>query len=127
MGAHNRPFATVDDYEARYGPCDDRDRLSEILMDASLVIEAELAAAGKTPDGCDPDMLRQACRSMAERAVSAASTGAPAGVTQFSQGAIGITESWSLANPNAEVYMTKTERRLLGIAGGRAGFAGTAR
>lgn len=116
--AASMPFATTADYEDRYGPCTNRERLVEALMDATRLIEAECRSAGV--DVRDPglsDALMQVCRSAAARSMQACETGAPLGVTQFSQGAAGFTESWSMANPSADVYLTKADRAMLGISG----------
>ena len=45
------------------------------------------------------------------------------GVSQKSMAGGPYTESWSFSNPSGEMYMTKDERALLGIGGGRAGFS----
>lgn len=116
MAAHDRVLATVDDYERRYGPSADPDRLAEALMDASRLIAAECAAGGVDVDAPEnADVLMQVCRSCAARAVQSDAAGVPLGVTQFSQGAAGFSESWSMANPSADVYLTKAERRILGL------------
>lgn len=115
-------FATVDQYEARYGPVADRGRLAETLSDATRLIAAECAAVGIDTSAPEmADALMQACRSVAARAMQALDAGAPLGVTQFSQGAGGFSESWSMANPSAEVYLTKTDRAMLGLSRQRIG------
>ena len=116
------PFATVEDYERRYGPCADRAGLEEALADATRLIEAECRASGV--DVSDPALagaLMQVCRAAAARAMQAGESGAPLGATQFSQGAGGFSESWSLANPSAEVYLTKADRAMLGVGAQRVG------
>lgn len=116
MDANETPFATVDDYERRYGVVADREKLAEVLLDASRLIAAECAAGGV--DVSAPEkagVLMQACRSCAARAMQSDAAGVPLGVTQFSQGAAGFSESWSMANPSADVYLTKAERRMLGL------------
>lgn len=116
MEASEQAFATVDDYERRYGIVADREKLAEVLLDASRLIAAECAAGGV--DAGAPEkagVLLQVCRSVAARAMQSDAAGVPLGVTQFSQGAAGFSESWSMANPSAEVYMTKAERRALGL------------
>ena len=116
------PFASAEDYEARYGDADDPEALAEVLMDATREIAAELDKAGiayAEPDPGFADRLMQACRSMAYRAVGQSSS-APIGATQYSQGAGGYTESYTFGNPYGEVYMSKAERRLLGLGGAKA-------
>ncbi|MEG1245242.1 MAG: hypothetical protein RR842_08155 [Gordonibacter sp.] len=115
-----QPFATTAQYEARYGTPPDVYLLEEVLKDATREIAAALDRAGipyvsPTPDYAEK--LMQACRSMANRAVSSVSSDVPAGATQISQGAIGLSATYTLGNPYGEVYMSKSERRLLGIGG----------
>lgn len=120
------PFATVEQYEARYGAADDHKALSEVLMDASREIAAELDRAGigyAEPGESFADRLMQACRSMTYRAMGAGESSVPFGATQYSQGAIGMTESYSLGNPYGEVYLSKAERKLLGLGRQKAACA----
>ncbi len=118
-------FATVEQYEARYGDVDDEDALAEVLADASRIIAAELDRAGI--DYSDPsdefaERLMQACRSMAQRAMGCDSE-VPAGATQFSETAGVYTQSFTIGNPYGDLYLSKAERRLLGLGAARAGFA----
>lgn len=120
------PFASVEEYEARYGDADDPDALAEILMDATREIRAELDRAGipwADPDEEFAGRLMQACRSMAYRAMGSGDSDVPLGATQFSEGADGYVQSFSLGNPFGEVYLSKAERRLLGIGAAKIGFA----
>lgn len=116
-------FASVAQYEARYGDADDPEALAEVLMDATREIAAELDKAGiayADPDPGFADRLMQACRSMAYRAMGQSAPDVPFGATQFSEGADGYTQSFSISNPYGEVYMAKSERRLLGLGGAKA-------
>lgn len=118
------PFATVAQYEARYGDADDPDALAETLMDATRAIAAELDKASvgyASPGEGFADRLMQACRSAAYRAMGQGDI--PLGATQFSEGADGYTQSVSFRNPYGEVYLSKAERRLLGLDGAKIGFA----
>lgn len=119
-------FATSDQYQLRYGDVDDVAALDETLMDATREIAAALDAAGisyDSPSADFADRLMQACRSMASRAMGSVGGSVPFGATQFSQGAIGLTESFSLGNPYGEVYISKAERKLLGLGTSRIAFA----
>lgn len=120
------PFASVDQYEARYGDADDAEALGEVLMDATREIRAELDRAGidcSSPSDDFAARLMQACRSMAYRAMGAGMEDVPMGATQCSQGAGSYTRSYTLGNPYGEVYLSKSERRLLGMGGAKVGFA----
>ncbi|TNU89045.1 hypothetical protein FIC87_12660 [Eggerthella lenta] len=119
-----KPFATPAQYEARYGDVDEPELLAEVLMDATRLVASALGRAGI--DYADPseefaDRLMQACRSMAHRAMGGDAE-IPAGATQFSEGAGSYTQSFTIGNPYGELYVSKAERRLLGLDGARAGF-----
>lgn len=120
------PFATHAQYESRYGDVDDPDALAEVLMDATRLVASALDRAGiayADPSDEFSDRLMQVCRSMAYRAMGCGEPSVPAGATQYSQGAGGYTESYTLGNPYGEVYMSKSERRMLGLDGARIGFS----
>lgn len=119
------PFATVSDYETRYGDADDQDILQEILLDATREISAALDRAGiayDEPDERYRDRLMQACRSMAYRAMGQNDEDLPFGVTQYSEGAGDFSASVSFRNPYGEVYISKSERQLLGLGVPKIGF-----
>lgn len=118
------PFASVSDYEQRYGEPDDPELIEEVLMDATREISAALERAGIDPEGASEayrERLMQACRSMAFRAIGQGEADIPLGVTQYSQGAGDFTASWSVRNPFGEVYLSKAELRLLGLGRARIG------
>lgn len=115
------PFATVEDYEARYGVVEDEKRLETALSDASAFIAAEMARAGVA---VDPDDEAQAAAltyvtcllvNRVER------SGMYAGLSNVSQGAGGYTASVSVYNPGGGFRLYAEERRMLGIGGGRVG------
>lgn len=121
------PYASVEDYVARYGEVDDPKLLYELLMDATRLIASELERVGlPTDDEVAADRRMQVCRTVSNRAMSQESgeSGIPVGATQFSQTAGPYTESFSFKYPSRDIYLTKAERRLLGIARGRIGFIG---
>lgn len=118
------PFASVEDYLARYPDSDaeiEHGVLLACLEDATAVISAEL-------DGCDIDYqdptesftvrLRSVCRDMAHRALASGGGSAgdiPFGATQMSQTNDFATASYQLANPYGDLFMTSSERMRLGI------------
>jgi len=117
-------FATIDDYTRRYGEVDNVELLLETLTDASRKIAAKLDLHGI--DYIDPDddyaeRLMQVCRDMAHRAVTSATsaTQIPFGATQFTTTADGFSEQVGFQGGETsgygELYMTKSERELLGI------------
>lgn len=111
-------FATVDDYQGRYGEVDDAKRLAILLDDATAFISSQPGFAR------DPDDLTQAANlvrvtcAVVHRSLSA---GNLAGIQSYSEGAVGYTASVTPYNPSGDFYLTKAERRSLGISGGRVG------
>lgn len=110
-------FATVADLKRRT-TVSDEERAETALMDASVIMVAAMKKSGV--DYSSPDELQQAalvavCCNMVKRTL-AVDDDIP-GVTQYSQGANGFSESWSYANPSGDLYMTKAERQMLGIHG----------
>lgn len=120
-----KPFAESDDYVRRYGDTDiDFDLLDETLKDATRKIQAELELHGidyKNPSRDFEERLMQVCRDMAHRAVSidTSDLGIPYSATQFTQSVDGISQQFGFQGGYntgyGELYITKSERRLLGI------------
>ena len=123
-----RSFATIDDYVRRYG--DDEQDVSivrAVLEDASRLIAAELERHGIDWQDPDPDYaerLSQVCRDMAHRSLSVravefSENPIPYGATQHNLSANGFVEYVGFQNSSSsgfgEVYMTKAEKKLLGI------------
>ncbi len=118
-------FASVSDLEARWRPlaADEAERAEVLLMDATALIssmrglgdadgEDELAQANLTAVTC----------AVVRRAMDAG--GGAYGVSQMSETVGPFSSSVSFANPAGDLYLTKVERRLLGIGGMRVGFVG---
>jgi hypothetical protein len=123
-------YATIEQYEARYGLVEDEAMLQECLDDCSALIEVELDRYGV--DYADPsetlaDRLMRACRSMAHR-VMPSDDGAevPVGATQVSRTAGPYSEQFTLATTYDTPKVTDEERKLLGIYGARIGFGALA-
>lgn len=110
-------YATAAELEASWRPLseEERARADALLADASAVIDAELR--GRAPD---PLVASVVARAMARR--SMASPGSQAGIQAASMGAGDYTESWTYANPTGDLYLTASERRMLGMGRGRAAF-----
>ena len=112
------PFATVEDYEARYGEVDDEARVSALLQDATNIIASQ---PGFSTDGRDDTwwgVLETVTCAMVHRSLM---SGAYAGLSNVSQGAGGYTASVAVYNPGGDLYLTRNERRVLGLGGGRIG------
>lgn len=110
-------FATVDDYEARYGAPGDDKRLQVLLSDASsFMISAFEEVYGTYSEGVCDAFDRNACAAcclLANRVLNAPA--AMAGATQFSQGAGGYTASVTFGSAMGEMYMGKSVREMLGL------------
>ena len=115
-------FADVSDIEARWRPLttDEAKRADVLLGDASAMLEALVDV-----DPCDctqESLLRSVCASMVIRAMSAAESD-NFGVSQASVTAGPYTPSWTYSNTSGDLFLTRNEKRLLGIGSGRIGWA----
>lgn len=111
--------ATAADYAARYGEPADRARCAVLLQDASDMLDAEYAAryGGEWEEGAHPAYDRSACAVTC--AVVARALAVPEGflgATQYTQTAGSYSASMTMANPSADLYLTKTDRARLGLA-----------
>lgn len=112
------PFATVEDYEARYGGVDDETRLATLLSDASLFLVSQRGLAVDPDDETQAALLTAVTCAMVHRSMMA---GSYAGLSSISQGAGGYTASVGVYNPSGDFYLTKGEKQALGISGARIG------
>ena len=112
------PFATVADYEARYGEVEDEKRLEALLADASLFLASQRGLVVDPDDGTQAALLTAVTCAMVHRSMMA---GSYAGLSSISQGAGGYTASVGVYNPSGDFYLTKGERQALGIGGARIG------
>lgn len=114
-------LADVTDLEARWRPLSEAEKVrAEVLLtDASAVVVGESPdlARGDLNDGRDALALMVVC-SMVKRSMSAGD--APAGVATASESNGPFSESFTFSNPDGNLYLTKAERRMLGIGGQRA-------
>ena len=112
------PFATVEDYEARYGKVDDEERISKLLQDATNIIASQPGFCNKNRDDTWWGVLETVTCAMVHRSMMA---GSYAGLSSVSQGAGGYTASVGVYNPGGDLYLTRNEKKALGIGGGRIG------
>ena len=112
------PFATVEDYEARYGKAEDEARVSALLQDATNIIASQPGFAMREGDETWMGVLETVTCAMVHRSLM---SGAYAGLSNVSQGAGGYTASVAVYNPGGDLYLTRNERRALGIGGARIG------
>ena len=113
-------YATVDDLAARWRTLteDEEERAAVLLDDAAAMLDALVNV-----DPSDADqayLLMVVSCNMVERAMLAAENGA-LGVTQQSMSADIYTQSWTFSNPSGDMYLTRNEKRMHGIATGSIG------
>lgn len=110
-------YATASDIEARWREltADEEGRASVLLDDAAAILDT-LAVF----DSSDPNVaanLKSVSCNMVIRAMSANDIG----LTQGSMTAGPYTQSWTFANPSGDMYLTRMEKRLLGVTQGYIG------
>lgn len=118
------PFATVEQYEARFGEVADESVLEECLADASAAIRMALPA---TVDPCDvgddmADRLMRVCRSVANRIMPSGSD-VPVGVTQMTETAGVYSQTMSYTPAYSLPKLLPSELDMLGVGGARVGWA----
>lgn len=108
------PYADVTDITAKYSLTATQSAVAEAyLEDASILVRDLLTAKGKSIEDFEPDTIVKIVRDCAYRGLSAINAGQ--GVNQYTQSAVGYSETFQFANPQGDLYLTKTERRLLGL------------
>lgn len=112
------PFATVADYEARYGEVEDGARVTALLQDATNVIASQPGFSACGRDETWWGVAETVACAMVHRSMMA---GSYAGLSNVSQSAGGYTASASVYNPGGDLYLTRNEKRALSLGGGRVG------
>ena len=112
-------YATVSDLEARWREltADEETKAGVLLDDAAAILDT-LAVF----DSSDPNVaanLRTVSCNMVMRSMS--SSADAVGMSQGSMTAGPYTQSWTFANPSGDMYLTKLEKRLLGVTSGYIG------
>lgn len=113
-------FADVTDLEARWRTLtlDEAATATALLTDASALLSSMVRI-----DGRDADyeyLLKIVCVNMVKRAMASVETGLY-GVSQQSMTAGPYTQQASYSNPTGELYLTKSEKVMLGIKNGYIG------
>ena len=112
-------YATYQDVEARWRPLstEEQERCSVLLDDAAAVLDSlcKVDAA----DDAQAELLDMVSCNMVIRCMSAAADAF--GVSQQSMTAGPYTQQWTYSNPSGDMYLTKMEKRLLGITSGYIG------
>ena len=110
-------YAEVSDIEDRWRELtgDEQARAEVLIDDASAYIDS-LADASKV----DAAVLKVVVCNMVQRAMVAGEADS-FGVTQQSMTAGPYTQSWTYSNPSGDFFLTKLEKRLLGVSTGYIG------
>lgn len=109
------PFATVSELETRWRTLtpSERGTAEALLLDASQMVADEVGDVSQVSEST----LRRITAGMVKRAMSG-----PGGIgidsTQFGSGP--FQESVKYSNPMGDLYLTKADRRALGLTGGKA-------
>ena len=108
-------YADVSDLEVRWRTLtdDEQARAEALLDDASAMLDAYTTV--DETDEKQMQLLKIVVCNMVERAMSTG--GDIYGVTQQSMTAGPYAQTFSYANPTGDLYITKTEKRMLGISG----------
>jgi hypothetical protein len=112
------PFASVDDYRARYESADSDARILVKLTDASNQIRREFGGDVPTDELWLANALTVACE-LASSALNAPQ----GGVSQLQQTAGSYTGQLTFSNPEGRLYLTKAQRTMLGLEDMVVGYA----
>ena len=106
-------YADVTDLEERWRTlsADEQARAAVLLEDASAMLSSMVVVDDS--DQRQAAMLRMVCCNMVARVMSA---GADAGATQASMTGGPYTQSWTYEAPVGAMYLTKSEKAMLGVS-----------
>lgn len=109
-------YATFDDIIVRKQlEMSQYEQCNAMLDDAGIIIDAYNSKAQNS-------VKKLVSCNMVIRAIGNSDASIPIGATQGTMSALGYSQSWTNANGNGELYLTKLEKKLLG-AGNRIGFS----
>lgn len=110
-------FATIDDLEARYKTLTDGElaRATALLTDASVMLVGEFNRVGKSIDEKDELLMANLTRVTCAMVKRVLASGLEADVSSSSMTAGSYSEQRTFANPTGDMYITKNERRSLGL------------
>lgn len=108
-------FAEVSDIEARWRELStsEESRAAVLIDDASAMLKKLVDV--DVADTRQLELLKIVCCSMVIRAMSATESDSY-GASNMSMTAGPYTQSWTYSNPTGDMYLTRQEKRLLGIA-----------
>ena len=111
-------FATYEDVAARWREltADEQSRATVLLDDAAVILRSRVAVVDGDED--QAAALKTVSCNMVIRAMVAASSAA-FGVSELNATMGPFAQTARFANPNGDLYLTKQDRRIIGITGGR--------
>ena len=111
-------FATYSDIEARWRTlsADEQGRATTLLGDAAVILKQRVTVVDGDQE--QADALKLVSCNMVIRSMLASASDA-FGVDQLSATMGPFAQTAHYANPNGDLYLTKNEKKLLGIGGGR--------
>lgn len=112
------PFATVDDYEARYGDVEDPERVGVLLGDASMRLRSFRWLTIREDDEVQAANLKRIACAAVHRSIV---RGNLEGLSGYTQSAGDYSASVTVANPDGNLYFTGDDLRSLGYGTGRIG------
>lgn len=113
-------YATVSDIEARWRALSaDEQAQATVLLDDAAAMLSRLVEVDETDEG-QAELLKVVSCSMVIRSMSQTASEL-FGVSQSSITAGVYSQSTSYANPSGDMYLTRMEKRLLGISSGYIG------
>ena len=108
------PAANAEDYVSAYGEVADTNRLNMLLYRATVM----LVGWGYEPNAENEkltEIAKTVVCNMVNRVLSSDPTGDGVAIKQLTQSATPYSVSYTLANPNQDMYITAAERRALGL------------
>ena len=111
-------FATYSDIESRWRTlsADERTKATTLLGDASTILKQRVAVVDGDAD--QAEALKVVSCGMVIRAMVASASSA-FGVDEMSATMGPFAQTAHYSNPNGDLYLTKSEKRMLGIGGGK--------
>ena len=88
----------------------DKERIETLLEDAAVIIDVYNKSASDTAK-------RFVSCNMVIRAIGSSNEGVPIGTTQATLSALGYSQSWTNSNGSGELYLSKMDKKVLGIGG----------
>lgn len=116
------PFASAADYRALYDTDMTDERLQALLDMATRKIAKQVTDAGIDIEDADEDyqaLLSDVCIDVVHRATGTGMDNVPFGATQFGETTGSVTWNYSMANPYGDLFLSRENKRDLGIGKSR--------